>query len=121
MVIRCALLCLLLSVPLSGQEQPKMKRIDWALLAADAGTRSLDVYSTRRMLDRGYQEQFLPDAIAQHNATMAAYSGAVVVGNYFISRRIARHHPRLPRLYLLADVLQNGYFAVHNLTLPEQR
>lgn len=101
-----------------GKASQHLRLADWSLIAADASVRALDVYSTHRMLDRGYHELILPKAIANHTPAMAAYSGACVVGNVLAARYLVkRGHPKMAKFLLSVDVAQDGVFAVRNLTL----
>jgi hypothetical protein len=96
-----------------------LDRIDWSLLASDAGARALDTYSTRWALSRGNHEIFLPGFVANHTPALAALEGGMVTLDYFVARRLVRHgHPRLARTMLLGDALQVSPWAIHNLTLP---
>jgi hypothetical protein len=95
----------------------KSPRVDWALLAADVSVRGLDVYSTHKMLALGDHELFLPDVISHHTGTMAAYSGAVVVLDYFGMKRIERRHPKMAHVLMSVEIGQDGFWATKNLTL----
>lgn len=114
-----ALVAIVLALPQAPKPQPKhFDRTTWSLIAADASVRALDVYSTHQMLQRGYPELILPKAIADHTPAMAAYSGACVVGNVLAARYLVkRGHPKMAKFLLSVDVAQDGYWAVHNLTL----
>lgn len=90
-------------------------------IAADAGVRALDVYSTGLMLQRGNREMFLPDAVARHAPAMAAFSTGMVVLNVYAARRVGRHHRRWASLFYVAEIAGTGYFAAHNLTLPNNQ
>lgn len=107
-------------LPAQSPERPPHSKIDWSLLVADVSVRSLDVYSTHRALSEGYQERFLPSAVADHVPSMAAYSGAMVFVDYLILREFEPHHPRLARIAVSADVVRDGYGAIHNLVLLGQ-
>jgi hypothetical protein len=110
---------LLLSTAATAQvPSPRVDRIDWATLMADAGARSLDVYSTRRMLTRGDREKLLPAAIAVHTPAMVAYSAGVVLLDGYIARKLAKYgHRKLARTVILIDGGQDAFWAVHNLYL----
>lgn len=103
--------------------KPHFDKTTWALLGANAGFRALDVYSTHQMLTRGYHEIVIPKAIADHNGTMAAYSAGAVALDYFAARFLVKHHhPMLAKIALTYDAGQDGFWAVHNLTLkPAKR
>ena len=102
--------------------KPQLDRIDWMLLATDAGGRALDTYSTRRSLCDGNREKFLPDLIVNHTGRLAAFEGGMVTLNYFAARSlIRRHHRKLARVMLVADALQVWPWAIRNLTMPKSR
>lgn len=98
---------------------PAMRRIDWALLAANASTRALDAYSTRRFLENGSgREAVLPGFVVNHDSTMAAYSAGAVGLNYLVFRYLRRHgHPVLARASVAIDTASVAPWAVHNLFL----
>lgn len=116
-------LVVLLTLQLRAQNAPQPTfavrgGLDWALLAADSSMRSLDVYSTHRMLERGNHELFLPSPIAHHSAVLAAYGSGAVLFDSFLRRELLKHgHPRLGRLVVGIDAGQDGFWAVHNLFL----
>jgi hypothetical protein len=119
------LMLLLLAVPLAAQvpnaPQPKPDRVEWSLLAADASSRALDVYSTHQMLANGYHELLLPKAIADHTPAMAAYSAGAVALDWWTARRLERHgHRKLARLVTVIDIAQDAPWAVHNLYLKRK-
>ena len=103
----------------SAHDAPShLDRIEWSLLAADATTRGLDAYSTYRASQGGGHDAELPSCIAEHPAAMSAYSGGVVVLQYFLARSLFKHgHTRLAHLITAADVVQVGVAAGHNLTM----
>jgi hypothetical protein len=106
--------------PISHSEP--ISKTDWSLLAGDTSVRLLDTYSTRWMLKRGDQEIFLPPAIVNHTATMAVFSLSVVAVNWYGMRLMERHHhPKLGHLLMAVDIGDDGYWAAHNLTLPDVR
>jgi hypothetical protein len=111
------ILLLLAVLPAFGQERPKLDKAEFALLAADAGSRALDVYSTHKMLESGYQEELLPGFIADHTGTMAAYSGGCVVVDWLVYRRLREHHRKLAHVLTLVDIGQDVPWAIHNLYL----
>src|ERR1035441_8117282 len=89
------MLMFMFSIPCAAQlpdaPKPHVDKVEWALLIADASVRGLDVYSTHQMLANGCDELILPDAISHHTAAMAAYSGATVVLDWFVARKLPRH------------------------------
>jgi hypothetical protein len=111
----------LLTLPLGAQTlpdapKPRTDRLEWSLLAADAGIRSFDVYSTHRMLQNGGHELLLPRAISNHVPAMAAYSAGAVALNWWVARRLERHgHRQLARIATMIDIGQDAPWAIHNL------
>lgn len=102
--------------------KPHIDKAEIALLAADAGARALDVYSTHQMLQNGNRELFLPKVIASHPATMAAFSGGMVAMDYFAARRLERHrHKRMAHLATMIDAGSVLPWAIHNLYLPDNK
>jgi hypothetical protein len=98
--------------------KPHADKVEWSLLAADASSRALDVYSTHQMLANGHHEIVLPKFIADHTPVMAAYSAGTVVMDYFVTRRLEKHgHRTLARLVTSIDLAQDAPWAVHNLFL----
>ena len=94
----------------------------WALLAADAGVRGLDVYSTHRMLQGPNHEKFLPDCISHHTPAMIAYGGAAVGVQWLLARQLIKHgHSRLAKIITAVDVAQDGYLSINNLNLKGRR
>ena len=124
--MRSALLfaIILVAEPLSSQTlpeapKPHLDRIDWALLASDAGARALDGYSTLKMLGNNNHEKFLPAFVVNHAPALAAFEGGMLTLNYFAARNLAsHHHAKLAKLVIAADVIQVYPWAIHNLTLP---
>ena len=99
-----------------------LDRIEIPLLLLDASARALDCYSTRRMLDQGNREAILPRAIAGHPLPMAVYSASTIGVDWFTARWLnKRGHRRLARLTIVADLGQDLYFGVKNLTLPPMK
>ena len=95
-------------------------RTEWALLAADAGSRALDVYSTHQMLANGNREIFLPTAIAKRPAAMGSLEAADVLTVWWLSRKLEEHRrPRLAHLLTAIDFAQDAPWAMHNLLLPK--
>ena len=119
-----AVAVLFLCVPLAAQTLPEaptphFERADWLLLANVAGARALDSWSTRRSLGDGNREKFLPGAIADHSAALAAFEGGFVLADYYAARGLMRRrHRKLARLLLLADAAQVWPWAIRNLTMP---
>ena len=103
-------------------EAPRpMDREEKALLLVDAGSRALDVYSTRAMLGQGYREIILPRFVADHSPVMAAYSSATVLADYWLARRLERRgHRKLAHVMTLVDIGQDLPWAVHNLCLKRR-
>lgn len=109
----------LVSQTLPEAPKPHLDRIDWTLLASDAGARALDGYSTLNMLKKNNHEKFLPGFVVRHAPALAAFEGGMLTLNYFAARKLARHHhPKLAKLVIAADVIQVYPWAIHNLTLP---
>lgn len=117
------ILQVLLSATIAATPAPaKPAPIPWAMLAADATARALDVYSTHRAIEHGSHELFLPNAIAKHPGAMAAYSGAVVFLDYSAARFLEKHHhPKLAKAVIAIDAAQDAFWAIHNLTLKPIR
>jgi hypothetical protein len=115
-----ALLLLLLVSVASAQTKAteRVDRTEWALLSADAAARGLDVYSTHRALNGGNREATLPGWIVNHPPVMAAYSGGIVLGQYYAARKLFPHHRKLAHLITAADVAITAPFAVRNLYMP---
>ncbi len=104
------------------QPKPKPDRVEFALLAADAGVRALDVYSTHQMLQNGNHEMFLPGFVAKNPPVMAVGFAGIVGLNYFAARKLERHgHHQMARIVLMVDIAQDAPWAVHNLYLPKHK
>lgn len=120
--MRCLLLFVVFASIASGQvpdaPKPHFDRTEWALLAADAAARGLDVYSTHWAMKAGNTEAMLPGWIVNHPPVMAAYSGGIVLGQYYVARKLFPHHRKLAHLITAVDVSVTAPFAVHNLSLP---
>lgn len=118
-------LLFLLTLPLAAEQlpeapKPHFDRIDWTLLASDVGARALDTYSTRWSIENHNHEMFLPGFIANHTATMAAYSGGMVALDYFAARSLIRHHHhKVAKMLLAVDGIQVWPWAIRNLTMPK--
>lgn len=115
-----ALLFLLLVPVVSAQTNtPRFDRTEWVLLSADAAARGLDVYSTRRALNGGNREQVLPGWIANHTPVMTAYSGSIVLTQYWAARKLFAHgHRRWAHVITAMDVSVTAPSAVHNMFMP---
>jgi len=121
LIFALLILCTAACAQLPDAPKSRLDRTDYALLAADASARMLDAYSTRQALSHGNREMFLPSAIASHDWTMYAYSGSVVVANYYAAKFLIRHrHPRIAKMVLSIDIAQDAPWAIHNLFLPSQ-
>lgn len=102
--------------------KPHIDKTEWALLAADAGTRALDVYSTRQMLENGNHEMFLPGFVANHTPALIGVEGGAVALNWWVARRLEAHHrPRMAHIVTMIDISQDAPWAIHNLFLPKTR
>jgi hypothetical protein len=118
---------ILLASPLGAQTmdeapKPRLDRIEWILLASDAGARALDTYSTRWSLCNGNREKFLPPFVANHTANLIAVEGGMVALNYFATRNLnRRRHSKLAKLAIVADSIQVLPWAIRNLTMPRRR
>jgi hypothetical protein len=118
---------ILLALPMAAETlpdapKPHLDRVEWAMLASDAGGRALDAYSTRWSLCNGNREKFLPDFIVNHTGRLAVFEGGMVTADYFVARSlIRRRHRKLARIILLADALQVWPWAIRNLTMPKAR
>jgi hypothetical protein len=110
-------LLILIAFPAFGQERPKLDKEEFALLAADAGSRALDVYSTHKALSGGSHEMFLPSAIASRPAAMAAVEAGDVAADWWISRRLEKHHRKLAHVLTMVDSGSDLPWAIHNLYL----
>jgi hypothetical protein len=121
-VILLAICCKLAHCQLPESPKPHADRLELGLLAADAGIRALDVYSTHQMLANGNRETFLPTAIASRPAAMASLEALDIAGVWFISKRLqAHHHAKLAHLVTMIDFAQDEPWAIHNLTLGKKR
>jgi hypothetical protein len=98
--------------------KPKIDKLEWTLLAADAGARGLDVYSTHVFLEHGDHEVVLPAALVKHSAVFAVFSGGIVFGQYEAAKLLTRHHKRwIAYLLTAADVGMEVDTGVENLRL----
>ena len=116
-------LTLALNLHLAAQTpRAHLDRAEWALLAADAGSRALDTYSTRLSLREGAREMFLPGIVVDHTWTMAAYSGGVVALDGWATNELERHHhARLAHALPAIDIGLDLPWAIHNLYLPRHK
>ncbi|MGA2886445.1 MAG: hypothetical protein ABSE51_00215 [Terracidiphilus sp.] len=116
---------LLFSPPMVAQmlpeaPKPHTDRLDWTLLAADAGARTLDTYSTRWALrNPNNHEMFLPGFVANHTPMLATFEGGTVTLDYLAARKLLRHHHKMARMLLAADALQVYPWAIRNMTMPQ--
>lgn len=110
----------LLASPLMAQQVQKPLTVsEWALLASDAGVRSLDVYSTHQALENPMnKEDFLPHFVAYHPAVMSGMEVGIVGLEYLAMRKLNHHHPILAHLVPIVDAAIDGPYAIHNLYLP---
>lgn len=124
---------LLAATPMIAQvpdaPKPHLDRTDWVLLAADAGSRALDTYSTHWALTQyemnshgvkvlANHEMFLPGFVANHTPVLAGVEAGMVAADFMTARYLVRHHhPRLAKVALMADFAQNAPWAIHNLYL----
>jgi hypothetical protein len=127
---RLALLLLVASVahaatsiaplPDAPKPQPKMDKVQWSLLTADAGFRALDVYSTRRALaNPRNHESILPDWISSSTPALIGFEATVVTAEYFGARLLIKHHhPRWAKVLTAIDLSGVAYSSVNNLFLP---
>lgn len=120
MTVKALITFLLYAAPLFAQlpdaPKPQIDRLQWSLLAVDAGIRGLDVYSTHKMLESGGHEKFLPDSISHHPAAMIAFSASAVATNWYLARMLTRHHhSRLAHLATIVDIGLDAPGAINNL------
>ena len=102
--------------------QPHLTHLDWTLLAADAATRGLDVYSTRRMIANGHRELFLPQAIAKRTAAMTVMEAGDLALQYWVARHLEKaHHRKLAHIALAIDIGQDAPWAIRNLYLNREK
>lgn len=102
--------------------KPQVPKPDWTgrlLTMADVGTRALDAYSTRRMLQGPNHEKFLPDAISGSNLGMGLYSGGMAGLNWLAQHELQKHgHPKLAHALQAVDIGATLPYALNNLRLP---
>lgn len=122
-----AVFALFLGTLCYGQEV-KINRVDFGLLLADAGVRTLDVYSTHRALQNpNNREANIPQSWAKNPVIDGIYSGGVVAGEYLAVRYLERHHHSgLAHLIPAVDIVYDGAAVVHNFgmqshTVPGMR
>lgn len=100
----------------------RLDKGQWAILGADIAVRSLDVYSTHKMLGTGHKEIVLPDVIATHTPALIAYESGCVWLNWQGQKWAARHnHRTLGKIMGAIDVANVGPWAVHNLFLEGEK
>ena len=102
---------------LQPKPKPHLGRVEWSLLASDASIRSLDMYSTKRMLDQGNRERLLPMFVAGHPAVMGLAEGADVAGQWWVARRLSTRRPRLVHAITAIDLVTDAPCAVRNLLI----
>lgn len=113
----------LLSLTARAQERkrPTVQRIDWALLAGNAGVRTYDAVTTRYALTHGKHETILPNAIAGNTVNMALYSAAMIGMDWTVNRMLTRHgHPKLARAFTIIDTAQVGIATWGSISAPRQ-
>ena len=106
------------SCQLPDAPKPQTDRTELRLLAADAGIRALDVYSTHQMLANGNRELFLPTAIAKRPLAMGSLEAGDVAAVWWIGRKMEKHgHRKLAHTLAMIDFAQDAPWAIHNLYL----
>ena len=115
---------LLLSATLHAQipDAPQLHHIDrveWTLLATDAATRSLDVYSTHKMLANEGREILLPGFVANHPAVMGAVEAGYVMGHAWMAKKLSARHRKLAHVLTAVDIGIDAPWAIHNLFLTK--
>jgi hypothetical protein len=116
------IIALVAEAQLPDAPKPHRNRVEFALLAADAASRGLDVYSTRRMIANGHKELFLPQAIAKRPAAMAAMEAGYLALQYWAARKLEKtHHRKLARIALAIDIGQDAPWAIRNLYLNREK
>jgi hypothetical protein len=102
-----------------ANKTPKDK-LGIGLSVADGLTRALDTVSTRRMLDQGNHELFLPNSIVKSSPRLGAFEGGVSGLLDFAQHELVKHgHPKLGHAMMLGDIAGDLPWAVNNLTLPD--
>jgi hypothetical protein len=101
--------------------KPHMDRTERVLLATDAASRALDVYSTHQILSCSCgHEMFLPREIADHPAAMGAVEALDVAAVGWMAHKLEqRHKPKLAHLLTMIDIGQDLPWAIHNLFLTK--
>lgn len=93
-----------------------------ALDVGDALTRALDTISTRRMLDQGNHEMFLPKFIANNPTRLGLMEGGVSALMALGQHELAKHgHPKLGKALVAGDIADDLPWAIHNLYIPNNR
>ena len=112
--------------------KPRIDAFTWTLLGADAVSRTLDAYSTHRMLKNecGLQpqtpgpstcnyEKYLPHSVSHNVTALYAFEGSAWLTQYFVVKLLVQHHhPRLARFVPVIDIAVTAPFAITNLTFP---
>jgi hypothetical protein len=109
--------------PQHVKEQRHLKKVDFALYAAEATVRSLDLVSTHALLTAPCKCFYEADPIAPGGrdvvpqvAFHSGVSAAIIVGH----RELVRHrHPRLARLLIVADIVSETWAVQNNFRLHE--
>lgn len=113
-------------------QKPRIDAFTWTLLGADAVSRTLDAYSTHRMLKNecGLQpqapglstcnyEKYLPHSVSHNVTALYAFEGSAWLTQYFVVKLLVQHHhPRLARFVPVVDITLTAPFAITNLTFP---
>ena len=122
------LLCIFaLSISCMAQDlpnapKPQLDKVEWSLLAADASVRTIDTITTRQMLERGNQENILPQFVVNHTPILIGVEAGMVGINYLLARELYKHnHQRVARVITGIDVASTGYWGIHNIVLPDHR
>lgn len=95
--------------PLTAMDRVELAALDAVYLD--------DALSTGYALRHGCHEMFLPDTLARSRTGMIAFG---VVKSYGQSW-LMRHHRKVGRVVVLADILSTGYFATHNWLIAGER
>ena len=112
--------------------KPRIDAFTWTLLGADAVSRTLDAYSTHRMLKNecGLQpqtpglstcnyEKYLPHSVSHNVTALYAFEGSAWLTQYFVVKLLVQHHhPRLARFVPVIDIAVTAPFVITNLTFP---
>jgi hypothetical protein len=112
--------------------KPGIDAFTWTLLGADAVSRTVDAYSTHRMLKNecGLEpqtpglstcnyEKYLPHSVSHNVTALYAFEGSAWLTQYFVVKLLVQHHhPRLARFVPVIDIAVTAPFAINNLTFP---